>query len=70
MTSILSTFTPSLFYKIRVLGMTWFRMPVFLWAMYATSVIFILANPIVAITIFPIGLERLFRVGILRRFWS
>jgi cytochrome c oxidase subunit I len=51
-------------HKMRAPGMTWFRMPLFLWSMYATSIIFILATPVVAITLFLMGLERLFRVGI------
>jgi len=51
-------------HKMRAPGMTWFRMPLFLWAMYATSVIFILGTPVVAITLFLVMLERLFHVGI------
>jgi cytochrome c oxidase subunit 1 len=39
-------------------------MPLFLWAMYATSIIQVLGTPVVAITIFLLGLERLFHVGI------
>jgi cytochrome c oxidase subunit 1 len=51
-------------HKMRAPGMTWFRMPLFLWAMYATSVIFVLATPIIAITLFLMALERILRVGI------
>jgi cytochrome c oxidase subunit I len=51
-------------HKMRAPGMTWFRMPLFLWAMYATSVIFILGTPVIAITIFLLGLERILHVGI------
>jgi len=51
-------------HKMRAPGLTWFRMPLFLWAMYATSLIMILGTPVVAITIFLVGLERLLRVGI------
>jgi cytochrome c oxidase subunit I len=51
-------------HTMRAPGMTWFRMPLFLWAMYATSVIFILGTPVIAITLFLMGLERLLRVGI------
>ena len=36
---------------LRPKGMTWFRMPLFLWALYATSVIQILATPVLAITL-------------------
>jgi len=51
-------------HKMRAPGMTWFRMPLFLWAIYATSVIQILGTPVVAIALFLVGLERLFHVGI------
>ena len=51
-------------HKMRAPGMTWFRLPLFIWAMYATSVIFILGTPVIAITIFLLGLERLLHVGI------
>ncbi|MGA8143562.1 MAG: cytochrome c oxidase subunit I [Candidatus Acidiferrales bacterium] len=51
-------------HKMRAPGMTWFRMPLFIWALYATSVIFILGTPVIAITIFLLGLERLLHVGI------
>ena len=51
-------------HKMRAPGMTWFRMPLFLWAMYATSVIFILGTPVLAITMFLLGLERIFHVGV------
>jgi cytochrome c oxidase subunit 1 len=51
-------------HKMRAPGLTWFRMPLFLWAMYATSLIMILGTPVVAITILLVGLERLLRVGI------
>jgi cytochrome c oxidase subunit I len=51
-------------HKMRAPGMTWFRMPLFLWAMYATSIIFILGTPVIAITLFLMAMERLFHVGI------
>ncbi len=51
-------------HKMRAPGMTWFRMPLFLWAMYATSVIQVLGTPVVAIAIILVGLERLFHAGI------
>ena len=44
--------------------MTWFRLPLFIWAMYATSIIFILGTPVIAITLFLLGLERILHVGI------
>jgi cytochrome c oxidase subunit I len=51
-------------HKMRAPGLTWFRMPLFLWAMYATSVIMVLGTPVIAITIVLVALERLLHVGI------
>jgi cytochrome c oxidase subunit I len=51
-------------HKMRAPGMTWFKMPLFLWSIYATSVIFILGTPVVAITLLLVALEKLFHVGI------
>ncbi|MCC6409947.1 MAG: cytochrome c oxidase subunit I [Planctomycetes bacterium] len=51
-------------HKMRAPGMTWFRMPLFIWAHYATSLIILLSTPVVAITIVLVALERLFHVGV------
>jgi cytochrome c oxidase subunit I len=51
-------------HTMRAPGMTWFRMPIFIWSHYATSVIFVLATPILAVTLLMIGVERIFQVGI------
>ncbi|MFY9753217.1 MAG: cytochrome c oxidase subunit I [Candidatus Acidiferrales bacterium] len=51
-------------HKMRAPGMTWFRLPLFIWSMYATSVIFVLGTPVIAITLFLLALERLLHVGI------
>jgi cytochrome c oxidase subunit I len=51
-------------HKMRAPGLTWFRMPLFLWAMYATSIIMILGTPVVAVTLLLVGIERLLHVGI------
>jgi len=51
-------------HKMRAPGLTWFRLPLFIWAMYATSIIFILGTPVIAITLFLLGLERLLHIGI------
>ena len=51
-------------HKMRAPGLTWFRLPLFLWAMYATSVIMVLGTPVVAITIVLVAFERLLHVGI------
>jgi cytochrome c oxidase subunit 1 len=51
-------------HKMRAPGMTWFRLPLFCWSLYATSLIFVLATPILAITLVLIGIEHLLRIGI------
>jgi cytochrome c oxidase subunit 1 len=51
-------------HKMRAPGLTWFRMPLFLWSMYATSIIMVLGTPVLAITLFLLALEHLFHVGI------
>ncbi|MDT7806547.1 MAG: cytochrome c oxidase subunit [Acidobacteriota bacterium] len=51
-------------HTMRAPGMTWFRLPLFIWSHYATSLIFILGTPVIAITILLIALERLAHVGI------
>ena len=51
-------------HTMRAPGMTWFRMPLFVWAHYATSIIFILGTPVIAITLALVALERLFGLGI------
>ena len=50
-------------HKMRAPGMTWFRMPLFVWAHYATSIIQILGTPVIAITILLVALERVFHFG-------
>jgi cytochrome c oxidase subunit 1 len=49
---------------MRAPGLTWFRLPLFVWAHYATSLIMVLGTPVLAITIFLLALERLFHLGI------
>ncbi len=51
-------------HKMRAPGLTWFRLPLFIWAHYATSIIMVLGTPVVAITIVLVALERVFRFGI------
>ena len=51
-------------HTMRAPGMTWFRMPLFVWAHYATSLVMILGTPVIAITILLMALERLAHVGI------
>jgi cytochrome c oxidase subunit 1 len=51
-------------HRMRCPGMGWFRMPLFVWALYATSVIQLLGTPVIAITLALVGVERLLGVGI------
>jgi cytochrome c oxidase subunit I len=51
-------------HRMRAPGLTWFRLPLFIWAHYATSLIMVLGTPVVAITILLVGFERVLRVGI------
>src|SRR5712672_1818215 len=51
-------------HRMRAPGMTWFRLPLFVWAHYATSLIMILGTPVIAITILLVALERLAHIGI------
>ena len=51
-------------HKMRAPGLTWGRLPLFVWAHYATSLIQILGTPVVAITLALCGLERVFHIGI------
>ncbi len=51
-------------HSMRAPGMTWFRLPLFIWSMYATSLVMILGTPVIAITILLLAFERLARVGI------
>ena len=51
-------------HKLRAPGMTWHKMPVFLWSLYATSVIMVLATPVLAMTLLLVAFERLFRIGV------
>ncbi len=50
-------------HRMRAPGMTWFRMPLFLWSTYATSLIMVLGTPVLAITILLVAVERIFRFG-------
>jgi cytochrome c oxidase subunit I len=51
-------------HTMRCPGMTWFRLPLFVWANYATSLVMILGTPVVAITILLLALERVAHIGI------
>ncbi len=51
-------------HRMRAPGLTWFRLPLFIWAHYATSVIQILGTPVIAITVLLVALERGLNIGI------
>ncbi|MEZ4451163.1 MAG: cytochrome c oxidase subunit I [Nannocystaceae bacterium] len=51
-------------HKMRAPGQTWDRLPLFVWAIYATAVIQILATPVLAITVLLIAMERFLGIGI------
>ncbi|HOX24693.1 MAG TPA: cytochrome c oxidase subunit I [Candidatus Krumholzibacteria bacterium] len=51
-------------HKMRPAGMGWFRMPLMLWALYATAIIQVLATPVLAITLLLLIAERALGIGI------
>ena len=50
-------------HRMRAPGMTWFRLPLFIWAHYATSIIMVLGTPVIAITLVMVALERALGLG-------
>ena len=51
-------------HRMRAPGLTWFRLPLFVWAIYATSIVMLLATPVLAITLVLLMIERTLGVGI------
>ncbi len=51
-------------HRMRAPGMTWFRLPLFVWSHYATSVIQVLGTPVIAVTIVLLFCERVFHMAI------
>jgi len=51
-------------HKLRAPGMTWFKMPLMVWGLYATAVIQVLATPVLGITVALLVVERLMGIGI------
>jgi cytochrome c oxidase subunit 1 len=51
-------------HKMRAPGLTWFRLPLFIWAQYATSLLMVLGTPVLATTILLVALERVFHIGV------
>lgn len=51
-------------HKLRAPGLTWFRLPIFVWTLYATSLVMVLATPVLAASLILIVLERAFGLGV------
>jgi cytochrome c oxidase subunit 1 len=51
-------------HRMRAPGMTWFRLPLFIWAHYATSLVMILGTPVIAITLALVAVERTLHLGL------
>jgi cytochrome c oxidase subunit 1 len=51
-------------HAMRAPGLTWFRLPLFVWSLYSTSLILVLATPVLGITLALLAAERLWGVGI------
>lgn len=51
-------------HKLRAPGLSWSRLPLFCWALYATSIVQVLATPVLAITLLLVIFERVFQIGI------
>ncbi len=51
-------------HRLRAPGLTWYRLPVFIWSLYSTSIIYVLGTPVLAITLMLLAFERLFGVGV------
>lgn len=51
-------------HKMRAPGMTWNRLPLFVWGLYATSIVQVLATPVVGITMLLLILEQTLQIGI------
>ena len=51
-------------HRMRAPGMSWHRMPLFVWSLYATGWIQVLVTPIIGITLVLVILERFFSIGV------
>jgi len=51
-------------HKMRAPGLTWFRLPLFIWAIYATGIIMLLGTPVLTMALALVGIERILRIGI------
>jgi cytochrome c oxidase subunit 1 len=51
-------------HKLRAPGLTWFKLPLFLWSTYATAVILVMATPVLAMTLVLVAAEKIWGLGI------
>jgi cytochrome c oxidase subunit 1 len=51
-------------HRMRAPGLTWFRLPLFIWAIYATSIVIMLGTPVITIVLVLVAIERAWGVGI------
>jgi cytochrome c oxidase subunit 1 len=51
-------------HRMRAPGLTWYRLPLFVWALYAASIVMLLATPVLGITLILLMIERGLHVGI------
>lgn len=51
-------------HQMRAPGLTWFRLPLFVWSLYATSLVIMLATPVLAMALLLVAIERLWQIGI------
>src|SRR5205814_2577512 len=57
-------------HRMRAPGLTWFRLPLFVWATYATALIQVLGTPVIAVTVVLVALERAFHIGVFDPRWG
>jgi cytochrome c oxidase subunit I len=51
-------------HTLRAPGLTWMRLPLFVWAIYATSIIQVLATPVIGLTVMLVGIEKIGGFGL------
>src|SRR5919106_6885428 len=51
-------------HRMRAPGLTWFRLPLFVWAIYSTALVMVLGTPVIAITVLALAVERGLHFGI------
>jgi len=51
-------------HTLRTAGMTWWRLPLFVWAIYATSIILVLATPVLGLSLLLVAIDHAFALGV------